>query len=204
MGVRRLAGASYQNGDVNLVRLLDMFIRDPLWLWTSFERHYPGDAAGARAEALKEAGPHEPGLEILGGKRLVGKDSKEVIKAAEKANRFASKRAAHSVPDAGASATFSDLDGAIDTLKEITEKYTLLVCSAKQKLLEPAHRAGDPTIYALLDRVKDLDLLEEMKRGKLPKRWDLIFLEAWATEEILSLPLGEMEPPRRNGRGKQV
>jgi hypothetical protein len=167
-------------------------------------RTSPDDAVGARAGALKEAGRHQPGLEIISGKRLVGHDRKELIKAAEKANRFASKRAAHSVAGAAASATFSDLDGAIDTLKEITEKYTLLVCSATQKFLEPAHRAGVPTVYALLDRVKDLDLLEEMKRGKLPKGWDSIFLEAWATEEILSLPLGEMGPPRHHGRGKQV
>ena len=43
MGVRRLASDTYEEGDVNLVRLLDMFIRDPVRLWSCFERHYPGD-----------------------------------------------------------------------------------------------------------------------------------------------------------------
>jgi hypothetical protein len=197
-------GTTYQNGDVNLVRLLDMLIRDPLWLWTSFKRLRPDEAAGAQARALKEARGPKPGWEIFAAKRLIGQGRTELIKTSEKASRFAGKRAAHSVPDAAASATFSDLDGAIDTLKKITEKYTLLVCSAKQKLLEPAHRWGAPTVYALLDRVKALDLLEEMKRDKLPKGRDSVFLEAWATEEILSLPLGEMEPPRRHRRSNQV
>ena len=49
MGIRRLASDTYQDGDVNLVRLLDMFIRDPMRLWAYFERHYQGDAAGVRA-----------------------------------------------------------------------------------------------------------------------------------------------------------
>jgi hypothetical protein len=43
---------------------------------------------------------------------------------------------------------------------------------------------------------KTIDLLEEMKRRKLPEGWDAIFLEPWATPEIIGLPLGGTEPPR--------
>jgi hypothetical protein len=174
-----------------------MFIRDPLWLWACFECHYANDACAARAETLKATGRLEPGWEILASRRLIGHDRKDLINAAEKASRFASKRAAHSVPDAPVSVRFADLDEAIDTLKKITEKYVLLFCSARQEALEPAHRAGAPTIHAWLDQVKNRDLLEQMKRCKLPEGWDSIFLEAWATKETLSLPLGEMEPPRQ-------
>jgi hypothetical protein len=42
---------------------------------------------------------------------------------------------------------------------------------------------------------KNLDLLEEMKRRKLLKGWDSVFLEPWATRERIELPLGEMSPP---------
>ena len=135
MGVRRLASDTYQDGDVNFVRLLDMFIRDPMSSWSCFERHNPEDAAQGRAEVLNKAGGLESGWEILACKRLLSEDRKALINAAEKANRFASKRAAHSVPDAAVSTTFSDLDDAIDTLKRITEKYTVLISCQKRELL---------------------------------------------------------------------
>src|SRR6266849_8989706 len=113
-GVRRVASASYHDGDVNLVRLLDMLICEPGQLWGCFERHYAADAARARAGVLKEVGQLVVGWEISACRRLLGEDRKMVISIAEKANRFASKRVAHSVPDEAVSTTFSDLDAAID------------------------------------------------------------------------------------------
>jgi hypothetical protein len=196
-GVRRLASASYQDGDVNLVKLLDTLISDPRQVWGSFARHHAADAAKARAGVLKEAGQLIAGWEISACKRLLGEDRKIVINVAEKANWFASKRVAHSVPDKVVSTTFSDLDRPIDVLKVLTEKYTLLVSSAQREILEPAHRAGLPTAYPLLAQVEKLDLLEEMKSRKLPKGWDSIFLEPWATPEIIARPLGEMPPPKQ-------
>jgi hypothetical protein len=48
---------------------------------------------------------------------------------------------------------------------------------------------------------KNVDLLEEMKRRKLPKGWDSIFLEPWATPEVIARPLGKTPPPRRGATG---
>lgn len=55
VGVRRLASATYQDGDVNLVRLLDAFIPDPGPLGGLRAHYYPSDAARTRAE-LGQAG----------------------------------------------------------------------------------------------------------------------------------------------------
>jgi hypothetical protein len=201
-GVRRLASASYQDGDVNLVKLLDMLIREPGQLWGCFERHYAADATKARAGVLKKAGQLAVGWEISACKRLLSEDRKAVISAAEKANQFASKRVAHSVPDVVVNTTFSDLDDAIEVVRRITEKYTLLVCAERRHELEPLHRAGKPTVYPrLVQMEKNIDLLEEMKRRKLPKGWDSIFLEPWATPEIIARPLGEMPPAKRAASG---
>jgi len=198
VGVRRLASSTYQDGDVNLVRLLDMFVRDPMRLWARFERYYPDDAAAARTKDVNKAAALESGWETLACKRLLGEDQRQLTNAAEKANRFASKRAAHSAPHALVHTTFSDLDEAIDTLKKLTEKYTRLVCAERRQSLESLHRAGKPTVYPwLVQMEKNFDLLEEMKRHKLSSGWDSIFLEAWATKETISLPLGETEPPRQ-------
>src|SRR5216684_4730733 len=48
VGVRRVAAQDPEEGDVNLVGLLDMLIRDPNGLWECFVQHYPADAAKAR------------------------------------------------------------------------------------------------------------------------------------------------------------
>jgi hypothetical protein len=170
VGVRRVAGQTYQETDVNLVRLLNMFIREPEQIWQRFKRYYPDDAARASRE-VERTGGLRPGWEIVACKRLLSEDRRAVINAAEKANRFASKRAAHLVPGVEVYTTFSDLDEAIDALKTFTEKYLLLVLSEKS------------------------DLLEEMKRRKLPDGWDAIFLEPWATPEMIARPLGETPPP---------
>jgi hypothetical protein len=200
MGVRRLASPSYQDGDVNLVKLLNMLIADPGRLWGSFEHHFAADAARARAEVLKKGGKSAGSWEISACKRLLSAHKKMVIKAAEKTNWFASKRAAHKVPNVEVSTKFSDLDEAIDMLKKLTEKYTLLVSSEKRERLKPLHRAGHPTIYPILAQLEKLDLLEEMKSRKLRKGWDSIFLEAWATPAIIARPLGEMTPPTTSGK----
>jgi hypothetical protein len=202
LGIRRLASATFDDGDVNLVRLLDTLIRDPGQLWDCFLRHFPDDAARVRAEILKKEGELRPGWEIVACRRLVNEDRKVVINAADKANRFASKRAAHSVPDVPVSTTFSDLDDAIEAVKQVTEKYTLLVLAERRQELELLHRAGAPTVYPLLvEMQKNIDLLEEMKRRKLPEGWDSIFLEPWATPEVIERPLGETTPPRRGASG---
>jgi hypothetical protein len=197
VGVRRLASQAYEDGDVNLVRLLDTFIREPGQLWESFQRHYPEDVARVRAKISGEAGQLPPDWESLACRRLLGEDRRVVMNAAEKVGRFASKRAAHSVPDAEAHTTFSDLDDAIDSLNQTTEKYTLLLIAERRQSLEGLHRAAQPTVYGTLVQMeRNLDLLEEMKGRKLPKGWDSIFLEPWATPEILASPLGETKPPR--------
>ena len=199
-GVRRLASGTFQDGDVNLVRLLNLFIYNPGSLWKSFERHYPADAARARARVSK-AGGLGPGWESKACKQLLGEDRKVVISIAEKTNRFVSKRVAHNAPHDNIDTRFSDLDEAIDLLKKLTEKYTLLYSSVERERLEPLHRAGVPTAYLEFARLEKQprDLLEEMKSRKLRKGWDSIFLERWATPETISLPLGEMPPPPRHG-----
>lgn len=199
-GVRRLASDSYEDGDANLVRFLDLLIRDPKSLWESFDRHFAADANKARDQVSKEAGGLGPGWEIRACKRLLSEDRKVVINAAKKTNRFATKRVAHSVPHVEVRTTFSDLDEAIDVLKKLTEKYTLLLCSRERERLEPRHRAGVPTVYPVLVRLErhNPDLLEEMKSRKLHKGWDMIFLETWATTETIALQLGEMLPPRQD------
>lgn len=103
----------------------------------------------------------------------------------------------HSVPDAPVSTTFSDLDEAIDALKTLTEKFTPLICSGRCEVLELLHHAGVTTECALLARLVKRDLLDEMKSRKLPDGWDAIFLEAWATPEIIALLLGETFPAKR-------
>jgi len=193
--VRRLASQSYEDGDVNLVKLLDMLIRDSGQLWSCFELHFSADVAKVRADALKGGQEPSPDWAHSACRRLISEDRKMLITVTEKTNRFVNKRVAHSAPDCEVSTKFSDLDAAIDLLKELTEKYTLLFSSALRLSLEVAHRAGAPTDYLMLAQLGKRDLLDEMKSRKLPKGWDSVFLEPWATRETIALPLGEMSPP---------
>lgn len=195
MGVRRLASSTYEDGDINLVRLLDILIKDPGSTWECFERYYPDDAARARDEVNKIGSPALSG-EMLACRRLLGEDRKAVINAAEKTNRFASKRAAHSVPAAKVSTKFSDLDEAIDVLTRLTEKYTLFVYSTLLGSLKAEHDAGKSTMYPWLAQLKNRGLLAEMKSSKLPEGWDSIFLEAWATPAMIAQSLGDIPPPK--------
>jgi hypothetical protein len=201
VGVRRVAGQSSEEGDVNLVGLLDMLIRTPNGLWECFVEHYPEDAAKAR-EILEKEGALRAAWEITACKRLLGEDRRVLICTAQKAVHFASKRVAHSVPDVPVSTTFFDLDDAIDTVRAMTEKYTRLLVAKKLQELEPLHRAGQPAAYLYFHQLSEhIDLLEEMKRRKLPKGWDEIFLEPWASREDIERQLGEMRPPKRAASG---
>jgi hypothetical protein len=201
IGVRRLAGQDPEQGDVNLVGFLELLIRDPSGLWECFLQHYPEDAARAR-ETLAKEGPLQTGWEISACKRLLGEDRKALISAAQKAVHFASKRVAHSVPDVPVKTTFDDLDDAIDTARMITEKYMRLLLAKRLRQLEPLHRAGQPTDYLYVRQLsEDIDLLEVMKRHKLPRGWEEIFLEPWSSRGDIELPLGEMRPPKQAASG---
>lgn len=147
IGVRRVASSTHEDSDVNLVRLLNMLIRNPAGLRPCFEECYPDDAASARAALQAKTGNLESGWEVDAGKRLLGEDRKRLINAAEKVSWFASKRAAHSAPDAEVRTKFSDLDQAIDMLVQLSEKYTRLILVGQRRALEPLHRAGQPTMY---------------------------------------------------------
>ena len=104
-------------------------------------------------------------------KYLLGEDQKRLIDAAAKAVHFANKRVAHRNRKAQVATKFSDLDKAIDVVKDVTNKYLLLIYN------------------------KPHDIHQEMLRLKLPERWDQVFLETWATPETLAMRLGERLPP---------
>jgi hypothetical protein len=200
-GVRRLTGQYPEEGDVNLVGFLELLIRDPRGLWECFLSHYPEDAARARDGLTNERGL-QTDWEISACKPLLGEDRRALISVAQKAVHFASKRVAHSAPDVQVKTTFSDLDHAIETVKTIAEKYTRLMFAKKLRELEPLHHAGQPTEYLYVRKLSEhVDLLEEMKRRKLSEGWEDIFLEAWASREVIERPLGETPPPRERASG---
>lgn len=200
-GVRRLAGQDPERGDVNLVGLLELLIRDARGLWECFLKHYPEDAARAR-EFLANQGGLQSGWEISTCKRLLGEDRRTLISVAQEAVHFASKRVAHSVPDVQVDTTFSDVDVAIETVKTVAEKYTRLLFAKRLRELEPLHHAGQPTDYLYVRQLSaHVDLLQEMKGRKLPKGWDAIFLEPWASPEVIERPLGETQPPIERASG---
>jgi hypothetical protein len=170
VGIRRLASENYQRDDVNLKKILDDAIRDPRDLWTCFEKHFPNEAEIAMRAAREKAGVD---FEAEACRRLLTADRAQLLRQCKKAIEFASRRAAHSNPSAEVRTKFRDLDLAIDTIRLITEKFTLL-------LYDEPH-----------------DLFAEMLRRKILQGWDEIFLEPWATRETLTLPLGTIEPPLR-------
>jgi hypothetical protein len=156
---------------VNLRKLLDAVIREPKFFWARFERFFSDDAGMAKAAIAVISVSLPDGWQSEAVRRLVGQDRTLLINAAEKANEFASKRAAHKNTTAQVRTKFRDLDHAIDTIKDLAEKYFLLIYEERR------------------------DLLPEMMSRKLPKGWDAIFLEPWATEDVFAEKLGEMEPP---------
>jgi hypothetical protein len=201
-GVRRLAGQDPEEGDVNLVGLLELLIRDPSGLWECFLQHFPEDAARAR-RILEKEGSLPVDWEASACKRLLGEDRRALISAAQEAVHFASKRVAHSVPDVPVTTTFNDLDQAIDTVKGIAEKYTRLLFTKRLRELEPLRHAGkDNGVYGwVLQLSKHIDLLDEMKRRKLQDGWKEIFMEPWASREDIERPLGDTRPPSRAPSG---
>jgi hypothetical protein len=168
--IRRLASENYQRDDVSLKKLLDDAIRDPHDLWSCFEKHFPNDAKSAmRAGRSKDGVPSE----AEACRRLLGADRAHLLRECTKAIEFANRRAAHANPSAVVRTKFRDLDQAIETIRQTTEKFFLLLY-------------GEPH-----------DLFAEMLSRKISAGWSDIFLEPWATKETLELPLGTMEPPFR-------
>ncbi|OAI44354.1 hypothetical protein AYO43_09240 [Nitrospira sp. SCGC AG-212-E16] len=174
IAVRRLAGQSPGKNDVSLIRLLDLMIPDADVLWKLFERHYRTESIAALAK-VKASSFDERHSHLAACKRLIGEDRKRLLKVAEKAVHFADKRAAHMNPTVKVRTTFGDLDESIETVKTITEKYLLLVHDEKH------------------------NLCEEMRPQS---GWEKLFLEPWATQAILDLPLGDMTPPREPARAR--
>jgi hypothetical protein len=194
IAVTRLASSTFEPNDVNLVRFLEMFIQEAQRLWPVIESCYPEEAARA-----KDAVPATSDWEGLASQRVLDLDRNTIINAAEKVNHFASKRDVDGMPEAEVGSKFRNLDRAIDTVKKITEKYTLIVCRMEMRRLQVDKPSGWILNYDFMDQLKERDLLDEMKRDKLQKGWDEIFLEPWATKKTLALPLGEMRPPRSTG-----
>ena len=166
VAVRRLSSQSHKKDDVSFIRLLDMIIPHAVVLYGQLEHHFPDDLN----DPSKQKDDDRQG-EIDVCKRLIGEDRKILLKATEKTVHFASKRVAHHNTGVPVRTTFADLDHAIDTLKTLAEKYVSLIFDEKK------------------------DLYQEMIQTKLRKDWDAIFLEPWATREMLALRLGEMVPP---------
>jgi hypothetical protein len=171
--IRRLANESYQRQDISLTKILDDAIRDPRDLWRCFDKHFPLEAERAMLAARRRG---TAPLEVEACRRLLGYERTLLLRQCEKAIEFASRRVAHSNPSVEVRTKFRDLDQAVDAIRLITEKITLL----------------------LYDRPHDL--FEEMMSRKISPGWDAIFLEPWATREMLALPLGEMEPPRHSSQ----
>lgn len=170
VAVRRLSSQSYVHDDVNFVRLLDMIIPHAAELYGSLKHHVPADLDDHRYDIAKQKDDAEQRQMQL-CKRLIGRDRKLLLKATAKTVHFASKRVAHHNTVVPVRTTYADLDHAIDTLRTFAEKYMLLIYGEKE------------------------DLSQEMIKHKLPKGWDEIFLEPWATRSMLALRLGEIAPP---------
>jgi hypothetical protein len=190
LAIRRLVSHRYEADDVSLIRLIDMLKSDPTGLWGYFEKVCPSEASNARAAVLGK-GTQEltPELELSACRRILSEDRKILIKTAEKANQFASKRVAHNSPDVQVRTTFSDLDAAIEAVKTLAERYVRIAYHEAVDKMGRSH-----PFSVLLARAASRDLRDEMKEH-LPKGWDAIFLIPWATPETLALPLGEMKPP---------
>ncbi len=178
--VRRLASESSESNDVSLDRLFSEMIRDAGKLWEPFQHHFRIDLAKAYAEAAKGVSNDDKQCKVEACRRLISADRKLLRKATDKAIHFASKRVAHRNPTMPVHTTFNDLDQAVDMVKNLTEKYLLLVYD------------------------RNFDLLKDMKEKKLTKRWDEVFLIPWATPEILALPLGDIPPSRVPGRSRNT
>lgn len=163
--VRRLAAPRYRPGDASFIVFFDEILRDRGPLFDVFPRCLP-----KRAEAIL-AGRSADGRLAL--RRLIGADKAQLISEATKVVDFASKRIAHHNLTTLPRMKLLELDRAIDILKELAEKYTIMVYG------------------------KGSDLLQEARTRRLRDGWDSVFLEPWTTRETLALNLGKMAPPKR-------
>jgi hypothetical protein len=192
--IRRLSSGSGEDGDVSLVRLIDDLIRNPGHLWPYLVREYPNETAAVHAEMIAKNGSLPEGWELGASTKVLGIQRALVIRTSDDVNRFASKRIAHHVPAVAVSTTFDQLDSAIDTATKITEVCNRVYCLALLGQLP----TGDSRAHLLqLEAARNLD--SEAKR-RLPAGWERVFLIPWATEEIISHPLGDLKPPRSDGR----
>jgi len=174
IAVRRLASDKYGPDDASLTRFIDLAKRHPDLFWDNILRFFPEDAAGA-LQAARDGGKRGRAADLNACRRLFQEDRRLLVHTAEPVVEFASKRVAHHNPTTIPRSTFVQLDKAIDVIITLTEKYKLLIYRRR------------------------LDLLAIMRERRLPDGWDQIFLEPWATAELLNHnpPLGEMAPPLR-------
>jgi hypothetical protein len=174
IAVRRLASDKYGPDDASLTRFIDLAKRHPDLIWKNILRFYPDDAAGA-LQAARDSGKSGSAADLNACRRLFQEDRRLLVHTAEPVVEFASKRVAHHNPTTIPRSTFLPLDKAIDVIITLTEKYKLLIYRSR------------------------FDLLAIMRQRRLPDGWDQIFLEPWATPELLDHdpPLGEMAPPLR-------
>lgn len=173
IAVRRLADDKPKPDDVSLTRFIDLAIRYPELFWEKMQASFPAEASKALNECRSSRNKGHADLNAC--QRLLQKDRTLLVGKAAPVVEFASKRVAHLNPTRIPQATFTQLDIAIGVVKSLTEEYELLI----------------------FDR--ELDLMAEIRKQKLPNGWDDIFLEPWATRELLGSdpPLGEIAPPLR-------
>jgi hypothetical protein len=177
---------------VSLVWFLERLITEPEGLWSHLQRVFPGEsseaAVNAQAESLLDGWESKAARRVLGDRRAC------VIREAEAVSKFASKRIAHFAPEVAARATFDELDSAIEVVSEIAEASTRAYMMRK---LDYASTSGYETRMLELEIMRNLDA--EMKT-RLPRDWNRVFVSAWATEEVIALPLGDMKPPKSMDR----
>jgi len=174
IAVRRLASDKYGPDDASLTRFIDLAKRHPDLFSDNMRTFFPAEAAKALDAALS-SGKRGVAADLNACQRLSQEDRAILVRTAAPVVEFASKRLAHHNPTRIPRSTFRQLDKAIDVMKGLTEKYELLIYRQK------------------------FDLLAVMRERKLPDGWDEIFLEPFATRELLDHdpPLGEMVPPLR-------
>ncbi len=172
IAVRRLGSDKCGRDDVSLTRFIDLVIRYADLFWENMHNFYPAEADRA-LDVTRRSGKTGRAAELEACRRLLQHDRDLLVRTARRIVDFADKRLAHHNPMVIKQATFRQLDTAIDAIKMLTEKCERL-------------------IYR-----EELDLLARMRDSRLPNGWDEIFLEPWATREVLAQdpPLGERKPP---------
>jgi hypothetical protein len=192
--VRRLASGSSEEGDVSLVRLINGWIASPDGLWPFLERVFPSETTAARNEISAKSGSLGEGWETEAVRRVLTSQRASVMRASDAVNWFASKRIAHRVPDASVGTTFDELDSAIEAVTSVAENLTRVYCLSR---LDELPAGGYEAMMLEREAARNLDA--EM-RTRLPLGWERVFVIPWANEETISQPLGDLKPPRSDGR----